>query len=75
MFLSDLQPKQKARILDLMLISELVRRRLLDLGVLEGTEIRVTRLLPFRGPITLESSGQSIGLRRSDARMIRVEPL
>ncbi len=72
MRLTDLQPGRKARILDTARVSEMVRRRLIDLGIMEGSEVCVKRILPLGGPITMEAGGQLIGIRRKEAGMIEV---
>jgi len=74
MTLSDLNPGSRALIHDIGSVDDLLRRRLIDLGVMEGTEIVVRRSLPFGGPLTLEAGGQWIGLRRRDAACIQVTP-
>lgn len=73
MFLTDLKPGLKARIKDISQVNELLRRRLVDLGVMEGAEVWTKRILPFGGPLSLEAAGQSIGIRRSDANFIEIE--
>jgi ferrous iron transport protein A len=73
MVLTDLKPGRRAQIIDITLVNDLLRRRLTDLGVMEGAEVYVRRALPFGGPLTLEAAGQGIGIRRSDAGRIKVE--
>ncbi|PLT31137.1 MULTISPECIES: FeoA family protein [Peribacillus] len=73
MVLTELQPGGRAKILDIEKVNVLVKRRLLDLGVIEGTEISIKRILPFGGPFALEAGGQSIGIRRKEAKLIQVE--
>jgi ferrous iron transport protein A len=73
MFLTDIKLGSRAKITDTTHVTEMVRRRLLDLGIMEGTVISIKRILPFGGPFTLEASGQWIGIRRNEARMIQVE--
>ena len=46
--------------------------RLLDLGFLPETEIRVVRRAPLRDPIVFYLRGGQICLRRSEAARIRV---
>ncbi|GAX89868.1 FeoA family protein [Effusibacillus lacus] len=72
MFLADIQFGTKVLIANLDQATELVRKRLNDFGILEGMEVCVTRSLPFGGPITIESNGQRVGIRRRDARLIEV---
>lgn len=73
--LTELRGDAKGRITDLQAVSSLVRRRLGDLGVMEGAIVTVRKLLPFGGPCTIESNGQWIAIRRKEAQSIRVETL
>lgn len=50
------------------------RRRLLEMGFVPGTELRVVRLAPLGDPMQIELHGYHISLRRSEARAILVEP-
>ena len=49
-------------------------RRLLDLGFLPGTGVRVVRRAPMGDPIQFELRGCYLCLRRSEADGIRVVP-
>ncbi|UII56831.1 ferrous iron transport protein A [Cytobacillus spongiae] len=71
--LGNLKVGSKGIITDISTIDHLVRRRLLDLGITEGSEFCVKCLMPFGGPIMLESCGQCVGIRRKEARSIKVE--
>ncbi|MFL7813981.1 MAG: DtxR family transcriptional regulator [Anaerolineales bacterium] len=51
------------------------RRRLLDLGVIPGTEISVEMLSPGGDPTAYRIRGTVIALRSTQARLIQVEPL
>lgn len=51
------------------------RRRLLDLGILPGTEIAAALTSPTGDPTAYRIRGALIALRRSQAEMIRVERL
>lgn len=51
-----------------------VRQRLLELGFVAGTALRVVRLAPLGDPMQVELHGSHISLRRSEARTILVEP-
>ncbi|WCK55708.1 FeoA family protein [Aneurinibacillus sp. Ricciae_BoGa-3] len=73
MVLTDVKPGSKAKIIDTQLVSDMVRRRLIDLGIMEGSIISIKRMLPFGGPCALEASGQWIGIRRCEAKKIQVE--
>jgi ferrous iron transport protein A len=71
--LGNLRKGEKGKIIDLSQVDTLVKRRLLDLGITEGTEISIKSMMPFGGPFMLESSGQCVGIRRSEALRIEVE--
>ena len=47
-------------------------RRLLDLGLLPGTSVRVIRRAPLGDPTVYELRGSRLCLRREDARHVRV---
>lgn len=64
---------EKAVIKDLSGANALVKRRLLDLGITEGSIICIKCFMPFGGPVMLESRGQCIGIRRNEASSIEVE--
>jgi ferrous iron transport protein A len=49
-----------------------IGRRLLDLGFIPGTEIRVVRRAPLGDPVTYALRGVQICLRRSEAARISV---
>ena len=50
-----------------------IRRRLLELGFVSGTLVRVVRHAPLGDPLQVELHGYHISLRRSEARAILVD--
>lgn len=50
------------------------RRRLLELGVVPGTPIRVTKVAPMGDPIEIEIRGARFFLRREEASHVAVHP-
>ncbi|GEN36494.1 MULTISPECIES: FeoA family protein [Aneurinibacillus] len=72
--LSELAPGGRAKVLELS-AEGLVRRRLLDLGVVPQTIVEVILRSPIGDPTAYRIRGTTIGLRREDARRIMVEPL
>jgi ferrous iron transport protein A len=72
---SSLKAGDKGKIIDISHVSHLVQRRLLDLGITEGSEVCVKCVMPFGGPVMIESCGQCIGLRRKEAVQIEVEKI
>ena len=71
MVLSQLKPGETAKIASIKPAGPL-RVRLLDLGLVPGTEITVLHTAPFQGPLELYLRGYHLTLRRSDASMIEV---
>ncbi len=69
---SSLKAGEKGKIVDISHVSHLVQRRLLDLGITEGSEVCVKCVMPFGGPIMIESCGQCIGIRRKEAVQMEV---
>lgn len=53
----------------------LARRRLLDLGLLPGTEIKAVMKSPLGSPVAYDIRGSIIALRSEDASKIVVNPL
>ena len=51
----------------------MLRRRLLELGLLPGTAVSVRKRAPFGDPILLRLRGFDLTLRASEAEKIRVE--
>ena len=51
-----------------------IGRRLLDLGFVPGTAVRVLRRAPLGDPVEYELRGYRLCLRRSEAARIAVEP-
>jgi ferrous iron transport protein A len=69
--LSDLAPGQQARVQGVD-VSTPAGRRLLDLGFLPDTPLRVLRTAPLGDPVVYEIRGYRVCLRRADAVHIRV---
>ena len=51
-----------------------IRRRIMDMGITKGAEIRVEKVAPLGDPIDLTVRGYHLSLRRSDASNIEVIP-
>ena len=50
-----------------------LRLRLLDMGLIPKTTVRVEKIAPLGDPIELRVRGYSLSLRKEDARNIQVE--
>ena len=51
-----------------------VARRLMELGLIPGTEVEVVRRAPLGDPMEITVRGMHLSLRRSEARHIDVTP-
>ena len=71
--LGQLKTGEKGRIKNTAGADKFVRRRLLDLGISEGSEICIKCFMPFGGPVMVESCGQCVAIRRKEAYRIEVE--
>jgi ferrous iron transport protein A len=48
-------------------------QRLLSMGFLPGTPVRIVQVAPFGDPITIELDGWRVSLRRSEASLLEVK--
>lgn len=49
------------------------RRRLMELGLVAGTDVEVVRVAPLRDPLELRVRGCSLSIRRQEALAIDVQ--
>jgi len=70
--LSELKPKEKGTVLKVG-GKGAVRRRILDMGVVPGTDVEVVKVAPLGDPVDLLVRGYHLSLRREEAREILVE--
>jgi len=50
------------------------RRRLLEMGLVPGTRIRVVTIAPLGDPLRIEVRGGQWSIRRTEAAQIEVDP-
>ena len=72
MNLSNLKPGQRARITAVGAAGPL-RRRLMDMGLLAGSEVRVEKVAPLGDPIEVRVRSYHLSLRKAEAEGIAVE--
>jgi len=72
--LAEVKVGQRARVVEL-LVEGLTRRRLLDLGLLPGTEVKAVMRSPLGTPMAYDIRGSMLALRQEDASKITVKPL
>ena len=74
MTLDELRVGQEARIVDITL-SGAIGQRLLDMGFVEGTSVKIVRNAPLVDPIDLLVRGYHVSIRHAEARSVEVAPL
>lgn len=72
MNLAKLKPGEKGKITAIGSIGPL-KRRLMDMGVLVGEEVKVLKVAPLGDPIEVSIKSYSLSLRKSEAEGIAVE--
>lgn len=71
--LSQLKKGQKAKVVFLNTEDRALRRRLLDMGITEGVQIKIKKIAPLGDPIDIQVRGYELCLRKKDMSMIDVE--
>ncbi len=70
----DLRRGMRARVASVVEGEELCPR-LMELGLLPGTEILVTKVAPLGDPIEIQIRGYKLCVRRSETECLRLEAL
>lgn len=52
-----------------------LKRRIMDMGIIKGTEIFVRKFAPLGDPIQLTVRGYELSLRKGDAELVEVEEI
>ena len=74
LLLSDLQQDQKATV-KTCVANGVLKQKLLNMGIIPGAEILMIRNAPLRDPIEIGIQNYFLTIRRSEAKLIRVETL
>lgn len=72
MTLEDLKPGQEGKVVSLGEKGP-VRRRLMDMGITPGVEIKVIKVAPLGDPVEVNVRGYELSLRKAEARQIVVQ--
>ncbi len=70
--LSDLLPGEKG-IVKKVTGSSMIKRRIVDMGVVAGTVIEVQKFAPLGDPIEIKVKGFNLSLRKNEAELIELE--
>lgn len=74
MTLGDLKTGQSAKISKIS-VSGALKRRLMDMGVVPGADVRVEKVAPLGDPIEVRIKSYALSLRLGEARQIEVEAI
>jgi len=72
-FLSQLKINQRAKIISILNLDENLKLRLLELGLVKDTIIKIKKISPLKDPIDIEIRGYELCLRLNEAKNILVE--
>jgi ferrous iron transport protein A len=72
MKLNQLAAGEKARVISI-LGEEEIAERIMEMGLIEGTDIRVVRFAPLGDPIEIEARGYHLTLRKQEAALVEIE--
>lgn len=50
-----------------------VKRRIMDMGLVKGTQIKVEKVAPIGDPIQLTLRGYALSIRKDEAEMVEVK--
>lgn len=50
-----------------------LKRRIMDMGITKGIEVKVRKVAPLGDPIEVTVRGYELSIRKADAEMIEVE--
>jgi len=70
--LKDMQPLERGKIVRVG-GKKVIRRRLMDMGVVRGAEITMQRVAPLGDPVEIKIKGYDLALRLEEAADINVE--
>ncbi len=70
--LKDLEPGQKARVKKITGNGS-IKRRILDIGLVPGSEIEMERYAPLGDPVEIKLKGYHLSLRKEEAENIILE--
>jgi ferrous iron transport protein A len=73
MQLSEMKKGWKGRIVKMQAGEGVYRQRLIDLGLLPGTEFIVNHIAPLNDPIEIELRGFALSLRKGEASLLVIE--
>ncbi|PIE64618.1 MAG: ferrous iron transport protein A [Desulfobacterales bacterium] len=73
MLLSNLKVGDRAKVVGYTQKDKVLRKKLLAMGLVKGTEIEVIRTAPLGDPVEIEVRGFQLSLRKEEAQALHVE--
>ena len=70
--MSELDPQEKGTVVKVGGRGA-IRRRILDMGVIVGSEVHVERVAPLGDPVAIRIKGYVLSLRKEEAAKVQVE--
>ena len=70
--LYEMTPGKKGRILKIA-GKGMIKKRIVDMGMVPGAEIEVERYAPLGDPIEIKVKGYHLSLRKEDASLVLIE--
>ena len=72
MTLEDLKPGQEG-VVDSLGEKGPVRRRIMDMGITPGVQVKVIKVAPLGDPVEVNVRGYELSLRKAEARQIELK--
>ena len=72
MTLRDLKPGQQGKV-TVISTTGAMKRRIMDMGVTPGVEIKVIKVAPLGDPIEVNVRGYELSLRKDEAAQVQIE--
>lgn len=72
---SELSVGQRVKIQGLLPANPVYRHKLMSLGLLPGTEFKVSRIAPLGDPIEIIVRGFALSLRKHEADLLELAPV
>lgn len=71
--LNEMKPGEEGVIVDVLRGPSMLIKRILDMGLVKNTRVKVIRNAPLGDPVEFEALGNPVSLRRDEAKYIMVE--
>lgn len=72
MTLKDLKPGQQGKVTSIGTVGPM-KRRIMDMGVTPGVEVKVVKVAPLGDPVEVTVRGYELSLRKEEAAQIQIE--